>query len=314
MFNLCSPSSPQGGGWRIARADAFSAYVLFNRFVQPVGVRSACSLELASGWVACQMAPLTLRAARWFISLQGVQRCRSVGAQTPEGAYRRGGAASRQYSLRADRHRSVVVWLVRFNAVRPGRQFAAVSAFSTTNTAGRCGGLSWMFFDVMRGKKPSVVGSGGAVVGLVRLHGCWFCGIPQIILSAYSLPLFPIGVHFKATKTVLDDTLTCSPVTARRMVGMLLTGYSLPSCEHGRQRRLAQRQSGFFLSVEGDGHRVGYSFAVSYGIFKFVNSSSRYGSARKRGRGSGCSQHDEKYTQGTLLVATPEGLKEQEIM
>src|SRR6185312_3737024 len=34
----------------------------------------------------------------------------------------------------------------------------SVSAFSTTNTAAAAAGLSWMFFDVLRGKKPSVVG------------------------------------------------------------------------------------------------------------------------------------------------------------
>ncbi|MFY0079979.1 hypothetical protein ABTQ07_19740, partial [Acinetobacter baumannii] len=34
----------------------------------------------------------------------------------------------------------------------------AVSAFGTTNTAAAAAGLSWMFFDVLRGKKPSVLG------------------------------------------------------------------------------------------------------------------------------------------------------------
>ncbi|CAF5133674.1 unnamed protein product [Rotaria sp. Silwood1] len=34
----------------------------------------------------------------------------------------------------------------------------AVSSFATTNTAAAAAGLSWMFFDVMKGKKPSVLG------------------------------------------------------------------------------------------------------------------------------------------------------------
>ena len=51
-----------------------------------------------------------------------------------------------------------------------GANSLAVSAFSTTNTAAAAAGLSWMFFDVLRGKKPSVVGfCVGAVVGLVAI-------------------------------------------------------------------------------------------------------------------------------------------------
>jgi Amt family ammonium transporter len=57
----------------------------------------------------------------------------------------------------------------------------AVSAFATTNTAAAAAGLSWMFFDVMKGKKPSVMGFCiGAVVGLVAITpGAGFVGIPQ---------------------------------------------------------------------------------------------------------------------------------------
>ena len=59
----------------------------------------------------------------------------------------------------------------------------AVSAFSTTNTAAAAAGLSWMFFDVLRGKKPSVVGfCVGAVVGLVAITpAAGYVAIPQSI-------------------------------------------------------------------------------------------------------------------------------------
>ena len=60
---------------------------------------------------------------------------------------------------------------------------------------------------------------------------------------------------------------------------------------------------------------VTYSFVVSYGIFKFVNFIVPMRvSQEEEEEGLDASQHDEKYTQGTLLVATPEGLKEREIM
>ena len=60
---------------------------------------------------------------------------------------------------------------------------------------------------------------------------------------------------------------------------------------------------------------VGYSFVVSWLIFKFINFIVPLRvSGEEEEEGLDASQHDEKYTQGTLLVATPEGLKEQEIM
>lgn len=59
----------------------------------------------------------------------------------------------------------------------------AVSAFATTNTAAAVAGLSWMFFDVLKGKKPAVLGFCiGAVVGLVAITPtAGFVAIPQSI-------------------------------------------------------------------------------------------------------------------------------------
>ncbi|MCX6210116.1 MAG: ammonium transporter, partial [Bacteroidetes bacterium] len=59
----------------------------------------------------------------------------------------------------------------------------AVSSFATTNTAAAAAGLSWMFFDVMKDKKPSVLGFCiGAVVGLVAITpGAGYVSIPHSI-------------------------------------------------------------------------------------------------------------------------------------
>src|SRR5690348_2682953 len=61
----------------------------------------------------------------------------------------------------------------------------AVSAFATTNTSAAAAGLAWMFFDVLRGKKPSVLGFCiGAVVGLVAITpASGFVAIPQSIFK-----------------------------------------------------------------------------------------------------------------------------------
>src|SRR5215813_10333199 len=79
----------------------------------------------------------------------------------------------------------------------------AVSAFSTTNTAAASAGLSWMFFDVLRGKKPSVVGfCVGAVVGLVAITpAAGYIAVPQsIFVGVLAAVISNMAVHFKATK------------------------------------------------------------------------------------------------------------------
>src|SRR5204863_1261747 len=71
-----------------------------------------------------------------------------------------------------------------FNAGSAGAANAlSVSAFATTNTAAASAGLSWMLFDVLRGKKPSVMGFCiGAVVGLVAITpAAGSVAIPQSI-------------------------------------------------------------------------------------------------------------------------------------
>jgi Amt family ammonium transporter len=59
---------------------------------------------------------------------------------------------------------------------------------------------------------------------------------------------------------------------------------------------------------------VAYSFALSYGIFKFINFilPLRVTEAEEE-LGLVASQHDEKYMQGTLLVSKNGQMKEEEV-
>jgi ammonium transporter, Amt family len=197
----------------------------------------------------------------------------------------------------------------------------AVSAFSTTNTAAASAGLSWMFFDVLRGKKPSVVGfCVGAVVGLVAITpAAGFVAVPQsIFIGVCAAVISNLAVHFKSTKTVLDDTLDVFPCHGiGGMVGMLMTGIFATTAVNaaGANGLAYHNPSFFFIQVKAMAIAVAYSFVVSYGIFKFVNFIVPLRvTQEEEEEGLDASQHDEKYTQGTLLVATPEGLKEREIM
>jgi Amt family ammonium transporter len=202
-----------------------------------------------------------------------------------------------------------------------GANAQAVSAFSTTNTAAAAGGLSWMFFDVVRGKKPSVIGfCVGAVVGLVAITpAAGYVAVPQsIFIGVLAAVISNLAVHFKSTKTVLDDTLDVFPCHGiGGMVGMLMTGIfaSKAICPTGSNGWAYGNSDFFFIQLKAMGCAVGYSFVVSWLIFKFINFIVPLRvSNEEEDEGLDASQHDEKYMQGTLLVATREGLREEEIV
>ncbi len=195
----------------------------------------------------------------------------------------------------------------------------AVSAFSTTNTAAAAAGLSWMFFDVMRGKKPSVVGfCVGAVVGLVAITpAAGFVAIPQsIFIGVVGAMISNLVVHLKS-KTVVDDTLDVFPCHGvGGMVGMLMTGiFATKAVNAAGNDGWAYGNFSFFLTqLKALGIVVAFSFTVSFLIFKFINFIVPLRvSDKEEEEGLDASQHDENYVQGTLLMATKQGLREVEI-
>jgi Amt family ammonium transporter len=184
----------------------------------------------------------------------------------------------------------------------------SVSAFATTNTAAAAAGLSWMFFDVLRGKKPSVLGFCiGAVVGLVAITpAAGFVAIPQsIFIGVVAAIISNLAVYFKQ-KSTLDDTLDVFPCHGiGGMVGMLMTGIFATKAVNGAGNDgLFYGNPSFFLTqLKGLAIVVTYSFTVSYGIFKFINFILPLRvSSEEEELGLDASQHDEKYLQGVLLV------------
>jgi len=201
-----------------------------------------------------------------------------------------------------------------------GANALAVSAFSTTNTAAAAAGLSWMFFDVLKGKKPSVVGfCVGAVVGLVAITpGAGYVAIPQsIFIGVIAAVVSNTAVYLKS-KTRLDDTLDVFPCHGvGAMAGMLLTGvFATKAVNAAGNNGWAYGNLSFFITqLKAMAIAVAYSFIVSLLIFKFINFIIPIRvSAIEEEAGLDASQHNENYVQGTLLVATPEGLKEREIV
>ncbi|MGE5521348.1 MAG: ammonium transporter [Candidatus Dadabacteria bacterium] len=200
-----------------------------------------------------------------------------------------------------------------------GANTLAVSAFSTTNTAAAAAGLSWMFFDILKGKKPSVVGfCVGAVVGLVAITpAAGFVAIPQsIFIGVTAAVISNIAVYIKS-RSILDDTLDVFPCHGiGGIVGMLMTGiFATKAVNAAGADGWAYGNFSFFLiQAKAMACAVGYSFIVSFAIFKFINFIVPLRvSSREEEQGLDASQHDEKYLQGTLLVATRDGLYEEEV-
>jgi ammonium transporter, Amt family len=192
----------------------------------------------------------------------------------------------------------------------------AVSAFAATNTAAASAGLSWMFFDVVRGKKPSVVGfCVGAVVGLVAITpAAGFVAIPQsIFIGVVAAVISNMVVRLKS-KTIVDDTLDVFPCHGvGGMVGMLMTGiFATKAINASGNNGWAYGNFSFFLiQLKAMLIVVAFSFTVSFLIFKFINFIVPIRVTNKEEEeGLDKSQHNENYVQGTLLVGTPGGLRE----
>src|SRR5579863_1399180 len=192
----------------------------------------------------------------------------------------------------------------------------AVSALATTNTAAAAAGLSWMFFDVLRGKKPSVIGfCVGAVVGLVAITpASGFVAIPQsIFIGVIAAVVSNMAVHLKS-KTIVDDTLDVFPCHGiGGMVGMLMTGiFATKAVNAAGNNGWAYGNPGFFLiQLKAMAIVVVFSFTTSWVIFKFINFIVPIRvSGREEEEGLDKSQHNENYIQGTLLLGDTGVLKE----
>ncbi|AWO01320.1 ammonia channel protein [Chitinophaga alhagiae] len=158
-----------------------------------------------------------------------------------------------------------------------GANALAVTAFAATNTATAAAGLSWIFFDVIRGRKPSVLGFCiGAVVGLVAITpAAGFVGVPQSLFIGFVAAIVSnIVVHYK-NKSSVDDTLDVFPCHGvGGMTGMLLTGVFASAAVNPAISESGWAYGNFNLfknQVLGLLLVVSYSFVVSWAIFKLIN-------------------------------------------
>jgi Amt family ammonium transporter len=201
-----------------------------------------------------------------------------------------------------------------------GANGLAASAFATTNTASAAAGLSWVFFDVIRGRKPSALGFCiGAVVGLVAITpAAGFIGIPQSVMLGFLAAIVSnLVVHYKS-KTAIDDTLDVFPCHGvGGMVGMLLTGVFATKAVnslgndgllYGNFELLKNQVLGLLIVV-------GYSFTVSYGIFKLIDLIHPLRvTDEEEALGLDVTQHNENYHPAMMSVYDNGTLKEEQMI
>jgi Amt family ammonium transporter len=141
----------------------------------------------------------------------------------------------------------------------------AAQAFATTNTASAAAMLAWMFFDGLKGRRPSATGACiGAVVGLVAITpAAAYVSVPHsILIGVVASLLSNIAVHLK-TRSAIDDTLDVFPCHGvGGIVGMVLTGVLARDVG-----LMAGRTSTFVHHLAALVIVSTFSFSVSYMLF-----------------------------------------------
>jgi len=108
-----------------------------------------------------------------------------------------------------------------------GANELAATALATTTTASAAAAMAWVFFDVLRGKKPSALGACiGAVVGLVAITpAAGYVTVSQSLIVGIVAAVVSNLVVIWRSKTNIDDTLDVFPCHGvGGMMGMLMTG------------------------------------------------------------------------------------------
>ncbi|MGC4034384.1 MAG: ammonium transporter [Chitinophagaceae bacterium] len=176
----------------------------------------------------------------------------------------------------------------------------AVNAFANTNTASAAAGLSWIFFDSIRGRKPTALGFCiGAVVGLVAITpAAGFVGLPQSIFIGFIAAICSnLAVYWKG-KTTIDDTLDVFPCHGiGGIVGMICTGiFASKKINAAGNDGLIYGGTEFFLhQVLGCLIVVVFALVMGFVVFKIVDIFYPIRvTAQEEEIGLDLSQHDEK--------------------
>ena len=172
----------------------------------------------------------------------------------------------------------------------------AVKAFLNTNTASATAMMTWIFFDCLRGRKPSAMGAAvGCVVGLVAITpSAGYVTVGESIFISFVITLICNTAVYWRSHSRIDDALDVFPTHGTGGIfGTVLTGIFI------QEGLVAGTPEGFVVFLY---HLVAvaivivYTFTVSYLgywlIDKFIPMRVSEYSERV---GLDYSQHDEHY-------------------
>ena len=172
----------------------------------------------------------------------------------------------------------------------------AIKAFLNTNTASATAMMTWIFFDCLRGRKPSAMGAAvGCVVGLVAITpSAGYVTVGQSIFISFVITIICNLAVYGRSKTNVDDALDVFPTHGTGGIfGTLLTGIFI------QEGLIAGTWEGFVVFLY---HLLAivivfaYTFVVSYfGYWLVDHFIPMRVSAKSERIGLDISQHAEHY-------------------
>lgn len=168
----------------------------------------------------------------------------------------------------------------------------AVKAFLNTNTASATAMMTWLFFDCLRGRKPSAMGAAvGAVVGLVAITpSAGYVTVGESIMIAFLTTIVCNIVVYWKNKTHVDDALDVFPTHGvDGIFGTILTGVFVHGLLDGNVHM-------FLIHLLAVVIVCGYTFVVSYILYWLTDKMIPMRvSPESEAAGLDKSQHDECY-------------------
>ena len=175
----------------------------------------------------------------------------------------------------------------------------AVKAFLNTNTAAATAMLVWIFFDCLRGRKPSAMGAAvGSVVGLVAItpSAGWVSVGDSIAIAFITTLICNMACHWK-NRTSVDDALDVFPTHGvGGIVGTILTGVFVYKYEPELAEQGVTHMQFFVNHLIAVVIVFVYTFCVTYALYWITNKMIAMRVSEKSERiGLDRSQHDERY-------------------
>ena len=172
----------------------------------------------------------------------------------------------------------------------------AVKAFLNTNTASATAMMTWIFFDCLRGRKPSAMGAAvGCVVGLVAITpSAGYVTVGQSIFISFVITIIcNVAVYWRSHSRI-DDALDVFPTHGTGgILGTVLTGIFI------QEGLIAGTWEGFVIFLY---HLLAvvivivYTFAMSYFGYWLIDKMIPMRVSTESERiGLDLSQHDEHY-------------------